>query len=240
MISAHQPTIFGAHVIAAVSSAKDGNMKLGVGDESNVLASRAAFLQTVGIRPQDTTVVKITYDTDDFAKYRVVTPEDKGGGMTQDHPVQPADALVVDKPNHALFLPLADCVGAILYDEAHHVLMVSHLGRHSVEVHGATRGIEYLEEHFATNPAHIKVWLSPGVGKASYPLHAFEGKGLHEVIISQLHAAGVVDEHIENSAVDTATNESYYSHSQYLKGKREVPGRFAVVAQMRAQGEPAS
>ncbi len=240
MIHTHQPTIFGSKVVAAVSSVKNGNMKLGLGEENHVRANREAFLREVGIQIQDTTLVNVTYNTDDFVKYQTVTPQDKGGGMVPGHTVATADALVVDEPNHALFLLLADCVGAILYDEAHRVLMVSHLGRHSVEMQGASRSVEYLRIQFDTHPDQLKVWLSPGVGNTTYPLRAFEAKSLHQVITSQLHAAGVVDEHIENSNINTAASEEYYSHSEYLKGKREVPGRFAVVAQMRTQGEPAA
>lgn len=239
MVTAHQPTIFGASVIAAVSSKANGTMKFGIGKSDEVVNNRNAFLKSVGIATDQTTLVKITYDTDDFTKYRIVTEAEKGAGMRGTDATEHADALVTTQPNHALFLPLADCVGAILYDEAHHALMVSHLGRHSVEAQGAARSVEYLKSHCASNPSRIKVWLSPGVGKATYPLRAFEGKGLHEVIVAQLRQAGINEANIENTNINTATSEEYYSHSEHLKGNDE-PGRFAIVAMMRAQGEPAA
>ena len=240
MISSHQPTIFGSSVVAAISSKQDGNMKFGLGNDSQTLQNRRDFLEHVGIELVQSTLVGITYATDNFLKYKTVTEEDKGNGMLTGEVAEHADALVTNVPGHALFLPLADCVGAILYDEEHHVLMVSHLGRHSVEQDGATKSVRYLIDHFNVDPVSLKVWLSPGVGKESYPLHAFDNKSLHEVIETQLVEAGVAGANIENVAVDTAQDDTYFSHSEYLKGNRTEPGRFAIVAMMVTQGEPAS
>ncbi|HEY5695620.1 MAG TPA: laccase domain-containing protein [Candidatus Saccharimonadales bacterium] len=239
MIDADQPTIFGSAVTAAISSKGDGNMKFGIGDEAEVRRNRRAFLEAAGISIDHTTLVAITYDTDDFTKYRIVDDGEKGVGMHAMDDTVHADALVTTTPNHALFLPLADCVGAILYDPEHHVLMVSHIGRHSAEMDGGKRSVQYLADTFHTNPAKLQVWLSPGVGRETYPLHQFGGRGLQEVIIDQLQDAGVTHENIEASHIDTAKSKDYYSHSEYLKGNDEQ-GRFAIVAEMRAQGEPAS
>jgi copper oxidase (laccase) domain-containing protein len=231
--------IFDGAVRAAISSKRNGNMKFGIGEDSAVLKNRRHFLEEAGLDIHHTTLVAMTYDTDDFAKYRIVKPSEKGSGMFDMDGVEHADALVVDRPHHALFLPLADCIGMVLYDDEHHVLMVSHVGRHNAEVAGARRSVEYMTEQYASNPAHIKVWLSPGVGKASYPLHTFGDKSLHEVVTGQLTMAGVSEVNIENAGIDTAVSEHYYSHSEYLKGNDES-GRFAIVAEMTEQGEPAS
>lgn len=238
MIASDQPTIFDGAVRAAISSKRNGNMKFGIDADGVTLKNRSHFLKEAGFDMAHTTLVAMTYDTDNFAKYRIVKPFEKRLGMFDMDDVEYADALVVDQPHHALFLPLADCVGIILYDDGHHVLMVSHVGRHNAEVAGARRSVEYLIEHYATDPAHLKIWLSPGVGKASYPLRAFGGKSLHEVVTEQLKAAGVLAVNIENGGIDTAVSKHYYSHSEYLKGDDEV-GRFAIVAEMTEQGEPA-
>ena len=239
MIRADQPTIFGSAVIAAISSKADGNMKFGIASDADAEKNRREFLRSAGLDIARTTLVGITYDTDDFAKYRMVAEGEKGAGMLAGTEVLHADALVTDRPGHALFLPLADCVGVILYDPSRGILMVSHVGRHSVEIDGARRSVKYLADQFGTNPAELKIWLSPGVGKATYPLHRFGGKSLQEVIISQLKMAGVLEENIEKSDIDTAASENYYSHSEYLKGNDDH-GRFAIVAEMRVQGEPAA
>lgn len=239
MIREHQPTIFGPTVVVAVSSKESGNMRLGMGEDEAVRKNRQAFLESVGIEPEDTTLVAVSYNTDDFARYRIATAREKSIGMNGPEGIVSADALAVDQPGHALFLPVADCVGVVLYDEPHQVLMVSHIGRHSAEIDGALKSIDFLMRHYATDPGKLKAWLSPAVGSATYPLHAFSGKGLHEVIEGQLVDAGVQKTNIENANIDTATSEDYFSHSQHLQGNDEE-GRFAVVAMMRGQGEPAA
>lgn len=239
MIAADQPTIFGSYIISAVSSIQDGNLKFDVHEtNAQVIENRRKFLEKAGIDIGHTTLVSLTYKTDNFAKYRMVEEGDKHDGMAKNSENY-ANALLTARSGHALFLPIADCVGVILYDPKQKLLMVSHVGRHSAEIEGALKSVQFMEAHGA-HAADIKVWLSPAVGKATYPLHAYKGEGLHEVIARQLQKVGVKNENIEVSNVDTATNENYYSHSQFLKGAEAVPGRFAIVAMMSAQGEPAA
>lgn len=195
-------------------------------------------MEKAGIDIRHTSLVGITYDTNDYAKYRIATVHDKGVGMQKNDVQQYADALVVRDVGHALFLPVADCAGVILYDPRNEVLMVSHIGRHSAEQDGARRGVAYLRQTCGTDPGDLLVWVGPSVGGVTYPLTAFSGKSLREVILDQLQSAGVAADAIEVSSVDTAHDENYFSHSQFLKGS-ETPGRFAIVAQMRGQGEPA-
>lgn len=239
MILSDQPTIFGDKVRAVLSSKEDGSLKFGLDNDDVTLANRRALLEKAGIDINHTSLVGITYDTDDFVKYRIATTDDKAIGMLRTDMEKHVDALVATEPGHALFLPLADCAGAVIYDPVKKAVMVSHLGRHSVEQSGARKSIEYLKEQLGSNPADLLVWISPSVGKATYPLNAFEGKSLREVIEQQLKDAGVFADHIESSTVDTAHDENYYSHSQFLKGKEVSAGRFAIVAMMPAQGEPA-
>ncbi len=238
MIAADQPTIFGDKLQVALSSKEDGNQKFGLGDNEVTLKNRRTFLEKAGININRTSLVGITYDTDDFAKYRIASLDDRGIGMLKNDTKRHVDALVVRDKEHALFLPIADCAGVILYDPKNEVLMVSHIGRHSAEQNGAQRSVDYLRETCGSDPTDILIWIGPSVGKATYPLAAFDGKALQDVIVEQLQAAGVVMGHIEASSIDTAHDENYYSHSQFLKGNDE-PGRFAIVAQMRGQGEPA-
>lgn len=240
MIKADQPAIFNDTVIAAVSSVSDGNMKFGRGDDEDTFQNRLAFLHAAGINPEDTTLVQVTYgDAEHFARYSEAGEEQKGEGIFAPKSNTVADALVVTKPGHALFLPLADCAGLVLHDKAQNVLMVSHVGRHSAEIDGAKTSVEHLVKQYGSKPEDLKVWVSPAVGAATYPIHAKGGKGLHQIVREQLLAAGVPAKNIEISPVDTAASGDYFSHSQYQAGARSFDGRFAIVAQMRGQGEPA-
>lgn len=233
MILTDQPTIFDDEIVAAVSSIDDGNMKFGRGNDQDTKFNRVSFLQSIEIEPSQTTLLQATYDTTDFCRYRVLEDDQQGEGMLDPLFETEADAVVVTRPDHAVFLPLADCAGAIMYDPANQVMMVSHLGRHSVEQEGARKSLQFMIDEFETNPEDVKIWLSPAVGRDSYPLEAFGGRGLQQVIVAQLVQLGVPFHHIEVSDVDTAESDDYFSHSQYKAGERDFDGRFAIVAMMR-------
>lgn len=233
MIQHDQPTIFGNEIIAAVSSIDDGTMSFSRNDPDEVRANRQDFLDRAGIDPFQTTLLQVTFDdTTDFARYQVIGDDNMGEGMAEPDSDTVADALVATRPDQAIFLPLGDCAGAIIYDPSNHVLMVSHLGRHSVEVNGGSRSIEYLKAEFGSDPSELLVWLSPAAGKENYPLYALDNKGLHEAIIGQMTKAGVAARNIEVSHVDTAESPDYFSHSAFLAGNRSDDGRFAIVAMM--------
>jgi len=241
MIKKDQPTIFDDSVaIAAVSSLVDGTMKLGPSGYEDVVQNRQKFLNSIGASLDQATPLSLTYDRANYTQYRIVVESEKGKSMHYPEDVPAADGLVTTRPDHALFLTLADCCGVVLHDPVKRVLMLSHIGRHSAEQDGAQRSIEFLQQTCNSNPNDLKVWLSPAVGKATYPLAKKGGKGLHEVIVEQLLEAGVSRNNIEISSVDTATDPNYFSHSEFKKGNREFDGRFAVVAMMRGRGETAS
>lgn len=234
MILHDQPTIFGDKIIAKVSSVDDGAMNFRGNDLDEIRSNRALFLDAAdGIDVHGATLVQVTYeDTTNFTRYKVVSEENAGEGMMEPVSSLEADALVATRPNQALFLPLADCVGAIIYDPVNEILMVSHLGRHSIVQEGGRKSIEFLTEEFDSNPGELLVWLSPAAGKENYPLRDLRGKGLHEAVIEQMVQAGVQPSLLEVSHVDTADNPDYFSHSEYKKGEQSSDGRFAIVAMM--------
>lgn len=241
MIAQDQPTIFDDNVIVALSSVDDGNMSFKYDKPKKVLRNRSTFLQGVGIAMENTTLLQLSFENvTDFARYTTLTDVQKGEGMFDSDSTTIADALVVTKPGHAIFLPVGDCAATVIYDPSHKILMMSHLGRQSAEVYGAKKSIEYLEQKFKSNPEELKIWMSPAVGKESYRLYGLDHKGLHEAILEQFHDAGVLSSNIEASPISTATSKNYFSHSAALKDESVTKGRFAVVAVMRVQGEPAS
>lgn len=233
MIASDQPTIFDDAIVAGLSSTDDGNMKFGRGSDEDVRFNRTSFLQANGIELPQTTLLQVTYDTTDFCRYKVVDDEHQGEGMLEQVSSLQADALVVTRPDHAIFLPLADCVGAIIYDPTNEIMMVSHLGRHSIEQGGATKSLQYLIDEFESNPAELQIWLSPAAGAENYPLEAFGNRGMHQVVAGEFLALGVPFERIEVSDVDTTESDTYFSHSEFKAGYRDFDGRFAIVAMMR-------
>jgi copper oxidase (laccase) domain-containing protein len=224
MIQTDQPTIFDSTIVVGLSSVDDGTMKSPVeSEQSKVRSNRQKFMKQLAIFPKQTHVIDIVYDKQDFAVYSEV-------GIDEADAVK--DALVTRELGVAIFLPLGDCVGAILYDAVQKILMVSHLGRHNIEQDGGAKSVQFLIDSYGSNPADIVVWLSPSPSKEVYPLWAFDNKGLDEVVCEQLQSAGILPENIESQSIDTASNDNYYSHSEALKGRKEKDGRHAIVAMM--------
>lgn len=235
MIVEHQPTSLPPDLVVGLSSATDGDMKHAVhNDHETVTANRQKFLSRLGISLDQTSLIRIDYNSEDFCRYRSVDPADDGVSMQPGHNTNPADALVTDRLDQALFLPIADCCPLVLADTKGPAFMLSHLGRHNVIQSGGHRSVEFIVDNLDVKPADLRAWLGPAVGKASYPLHGFSGRSLQEVILQQLHSAGLKDSQIEVCDVDVAEDERYYSHSQFKKGQRSHDGRFAVVAMRKS------
>lgn len=197
-----------------------------------IIANREKWLASIDVPIASTYRICLTYEnTDSFCRYREVSDADASANTLDGNNVI-SDALITTRPGVALFLPLADCIGAVLHDEEHGVLMMSHLGRHSLEQNGGVRSVEHLTRHYGTNPAKLKVWLSAAIGKAHYKIFALDDKGMKEALYEQLASAGVIRENIEDTDHDTGTHGEYYSYSQYLRGNKTENGRHAVVAMM--------
>ncbi|OGL22647.1 hypothetical protein A2707_05025 [Candidatus Saccharibacteria bacterium RIFCSPHIGHO2_01_FULL_45_15] len=211
------------------STVHDGSMKYDDQITSDGRPNaRDTFLLKNGIQPADTTLVYLAYDGDDYRRYYTLSESDKGIGITGSRTLK-SDALVTTNPGHALFLPLADCIAAVIHDPVTNTLMLSHLGRHNIKQIGGTACIQYLIDTHHVNPADLQIWLSPAAGSGNYPLYDFDNRGLHDVAAEQLTAAGVLAANIKASSIDTTTDQSYYSHSEFKKGNRPSDGRFAVV-----------
>ena len=222
-------------VFVATSFVADGTMN----DRTNptsaeIIANRDIWLKSQDISIDDTVRIKITYDEpeNDYCRYREVTTGDKGVGMF-DGNTKPADGLVTKEKGVALFLPIADCVATTLYDEAQGTLMLTHLGRQSLEQNGGFKSVKYLQENYGVNPATLKVWLSATVNKEAYKIYKLDNKGMKEAVYEQLLEAGIAQQNITDNQDDTATDSKYFSHSEYLKGNKPTDGTFAMVAIMR-------
>lgn len=234
MIKEDQPTIFPANVVAAVSSIKNGNMKyLGpVMDQPKVDENRALFLEKLGIRLEQTVLVRTTYDGDNYTRHHVVNENNRGQGMVRPSNFN-SDSLATRAKNVAIFLPIADCIGGFVYDPNQEALMVMHLGRQATEQRGAAKSIAFMAEKFHSDPQNLLVWLGPAPSEKTYPLFSFNNRSLHEVNSEHLQEAGVKPENITVCRTDTILDTNYFSHSEFLKGNRETDGRYAVVGMLR-------
>jgi copper oxidase (laccase) domain-containing protein len=222
-----------------ISTAKDGsiydrheptNPRIINNRERYLRDHEIPFLQTTRVNPD--MLERATGECDiDYCQYIEVSEADKGKGMV-DNDVFVADALITAQTDHPLMLPVADCVGAVFYDNKHHILMVSHLGRHSLEQEGGKKCVHYLTKHYHSDPAQLEVWLTPAPSKEAYPIWALDNKGMKEVTFEQLLGAGVLKENITDSPIDTDKDPNYFSYSEFLKGNRDEDGDYMIVAVM--------
>jgi copper oxidase (laccase) domain-containing protein len=217
-------------LLVALSTIIDGNMLIAKDQsDTKVIQNRTDFLASHRIAMANTTRLKIIYEGNDYCRYYEVANRHKRQGMFNDDGIA-ADALVTQEPGHALFLPLADCVGAAIYDPIQHILMVSHLGRHSLEQNGGYNCIDFLIKTYSCDPSKLLVWLTPAPGQQNYPLFAFNNRAVKDVVFEQLQTAGILTQNITDDPTDTTNDTRYYSHSEFLRGNRTEDGRYALVA----------
>jgi copper oxidase (laccase) domain-containing protein len=219
-------SLWNDEVRVVLTDKSDGNMRDFGASSGEVVANQARALTGLGATLATTARVLVNYERADFARYfylRAVSDF----AMSRGEGVSVGDGILTDQPNLAMFLPLADCLGVVLYDSANGALMVAHVGRHNLEQAGLTRAVEFMTQNVGANPADLKVWFSPSANGENYPLYDFDNKSLDEVATEQLTRAGVDAKNITHSKIDTTTDPNYFSHSQ--GDKRE---RFAIVAIM--------
>jgi copper oxidase (laccase) domain-containing protein len=220
-------------LIVAISHTNDGNMYIPTDKENtSVIKNRQTFLRTIGIEMDQTTRVDISYEGTNYRRYREVRLNDRGKGM-QGSDIESADALITRDVDHALFLPLADCIGTVIFDPRQKVFMLSHVGRHSLEQDGAYASVKHFVDTYQSHPGNLKLWLTAAPGRQSYPLWAFNNRDFKEVVFEQLHRAGIKDENIVDDTSDSSTDERFFSHSEFLAGRRPTDGRYAIVAMMK-------
>jgi copper oxidase (laccase) domain-containing protein len=215
----------------AVSAITDGSMSKAVDDDAR-RKNRSRFLKQNELTLEQTVLVHLKYEGDNYCRYFTVDSSHAGDGMTSESSMI-ADSLFTRDHKLALFLPVADCVGAVLYDTAQQVLGLAHFGRHNLVQNGATKTVQYMQQEFGSDPANVSVWLSPAAGRQSYPMYDFNNRSLHEVTLEQLQAAGVPTTNVTVDPRDTTEDDSLFSHSEFLKGNRVSDGRQAVVTVMK-------
>lgn len=215
-----------------MSDMSDGSMSKAVSDDEKT-RNRRTFLDEQGIGIDQSVLVHLTYGTDNYRRYMVIDTDFAGDGVVCEPSIE-VDALFTTSNDIALFLPVADCIAAVLYDPVHTVIGLAHLGRHNLEQFGGSEIVRYMQSEFESQPEDIVVWLSPAAGKSNYPLYGFDSRSLHEVVAEQLLTAGVSELNISIDSRDTTLDSTLFSHSEFLKGNRQTDGRHAVVCKMKS------
>lgn len=223
-------TLWNNKVDLIVTHVRDGNMKVVPNMSSTAKdqarAHRLHALKSLESSLENTALVRVSYETDDFCKFKSIGAAGSSA-LCNDLTAPYLDGILTQDTNTGLFLPLADCLGLVLYAPNEHALMMVHCGRHTLLQQGAAQAVEFLIKNTQAVASGIHAWLSPCAGKGNYPLFEAENKGLQEYAIEQLCSTGVLKSHISCSPEDTTCSPEYFSHS-----KGDTQSRFAIAAKM--------
>lgn len=217
------------------SNTKDGDMRTYPNDHDASFGNRQKFLQSKGLAAESTILLRVLYEGKDFKRYKTVDASKAGDGLLRSSTIT-TDGLFTNTPNLTLFLPLADCTPLVLFHEQSHSLMLSHLGRHSIEQDGTKESVKYFLKRSNADPEDVIAWVGPGAGKENYPLFKLNNQAMKDVILQHLISTGINKDNIKVSDIDTTKDPNYYSHSNYLKGLQDTDARFAVAVTIEKDG----
>ncbi len=218
--------VFNDAVEIGVSDIYDGTMRFfGEGDEQEIIDNQARLGELIGLPKEKVLRVRTIYDgRESYNDYFEVTEENLEEFCTQqsEKEIKVSDGLVTRLKNVGILLPLADCLGAVFYDEEQRIIGLLHAGRHNIEQNGPENFLRFLKEEFSCDAARLKVWLSPCA--RNYLITKLNNQKLLDAAKEQMLKMGVLEENIIDSCVDVVTSEIFPSCSAGDK-----TNRFAVV-----------
>ena len=222
--------LFGGKVEVGISEISDGNMRFfGDGDETEIIENQKKLGEVLDLGSDKIVRIRTIYgDRKDFTDFYEITDENLSeyAITNSEENIPVSDGLITRCSNVGILLPLADCLGIVVFDEEHQVLGLLHSGRQNVEQYGPRKFIEYFVENFNSNPEKLKVYFSPHA--LNYQIFKFSNKFLSAAAKEQLIDAGVLLENIVDHEIDTVDNANLPSHSS---GDRTQ--RFAIVAKQK-------
>ncbi|MBQ6147829.1 polyphenol oxidase family protein [Candidatus Saccharibacteria bacterium] len=224
--------LFDGKVEVGISETSDGNMRFfGEGDEGEIIENQRRLGSSFTGSESRLARVRTIYDErKDFTDYRELTEENLGDYAIEnpEGEILVSDGLVTRDSKIGLFLPLADCLGVVVFDERQGILGLLHAGRHNIEQEGAKKFIEYFKEKFGSEARDLALYFSPHA--VNYPIFKFGGRGLSEVATEQFLDSGVLGENIFNPKIDTVKSANFPSYSSGDKFKR-----FAIAAKIKQE-----
>ncbi len=193
--------LFSGRVEVGVSDINDGNMRFfGEGDEAGIIENQEKLGESIGLSGEKIARVRTIYDGRTcFTDYAEITRDN-----LKDYSISNAelkipvtDGLITKCPEVGLFLPLADCLGMAVFDEAKNIAGLLHAGRHNVEQDGPRKFIKQFVEKYGSHPQDLKIYFSPYA--RNYHIHKLNNMTLDEATRKQLVGEGVPLENIIDS-----------------------------------------
>jgi copper oxidase (laccase) domain-containing protein len=218
-------TIFNDEVLIGISEVSDGNMRFFGGDETEIIKNQKRL--SAEINAKKIARLKVVYNRDSYTNYLEINEEnvEEFSIEKSENDIPTYDGLVTREPDIAFLLPLADCLGAVIYDPEKKIFGLLHAGRQNIEQEGPKSFIEFIKKQYGSNPKNIKIYYSPYA--LDYRINKLENKTISNAATEQLLASGILKENIIDSKTNTLNDERFPSHSS-----GDTSYRFAIVAKM--------
>jgi len=218
-------------LVHGVATAKYGNMSFLHGEADEVRQNRAKFFQDLKVEPQKVVVASLVHGD----KIVQVDESSRGAGIDDPKTSLEGDTLVTDKPDTYLFMVVADCLALFYYDQVKKVVALAHAGWRGVDQRVPEKTVKYLVEQYGSQPSDILVGMPPTLQKESacfQQLHQNDSLDWSGYItrvgdkycidspqfaFDQLCSAGIPEDNIERSIIDTRTNPEYFSHRRSVE-----------------------
>lgn len=213
--------LFNGKVEVGISDISDGNMRFFGGDETEIIKNQEKLGGTLGLTGEKIARIKTIYgNRKDFTKFYEITDKNlpEYSIINSEDKIPVSDGLITRCSNVGILLPLADCLGIVVYDEEHRAISLLHSGRQNIEQYGPKKFIKYFIENFDSNPEKLKVYFSPYA--LSYQIYKFDNRLLSEVAKEQLAEAGILLENIIDNEVNTVDSANLPSYSSGDKTQR--------------------
>jgi len=160
--------------------------------------------------------------------------------LSADTEVEGYDALITDQEGIGLLIQQADCQAVLIHDPKTSAIGAVHCGWRGsvVNIIGAT--IARMRDQFGSNPASLKVAISPSLGpccaefinyRQEIPehLHRFQTRPNYfdfwNISVHQLTNAGVREDNIDLSRICTVCDRNYFSYRRMKKEGEPSTGR---------------
>lgn len=219
----------------------DGNMSYRFGTKEEVYANRRRYFEAAGV-PAEKLLTFFTDHKDEITDW-------PGGAISlnalRSEALATTDAIVTCTPETGIFLTFADCVPLVLYDRRQHLMAFAHIGWRSMAVNFASKLVAHLTDRYGSRPEWLQAVVGPCIKPESYlfkdPIQARDpqwrpflreqvdgrwGIDLPGFLFAELGKAGLKQEAIDMSTVDTARDEEMFSHYAATEGGRpEKQGR---------------
>ena len=131
------------------------------------------------------------------------------------------DAIMSDVKDVVMGVSTADCIPVIVYDSAHHVAAAIHAGWKGTRLRIVTKAIKEMQRLYGTDPSVctaaigqevVDAFVEAGFDMSRYVImKAKPHIDLKAINLDLLTAAGVRQENVFVSEIDTFTDENYFS-----------------------------